>query len=68
MIEHNNVIIEHYTIPKLYRALLKEIMPIVDNPAQIKRLRKAINEAYEAGQFQPDRFGINPVVHLSLIH
>ncbi|MDE7394306.1 MAG: RelA/SpoT family protein, partial [Muribaculaceae bacterium] len=63
MIEHNNVIIEHYTIPKLYRALLKEIMPIVDNPAQIKRLRKAINEAYEAGQFQPDRFGINPVVH-----
>lgn len=63
MIEHNNVIIEHYTIPKLYRVLLKEIMPIVDNVAQIKRLRKAIYEAYEAGQFQPDRFGINPVVH-----
>lgn len=53
---------ENGAFPKLYRRFLREIDPISEKESRIK-LKQLLRRGWEENQFEPDRFGINPIVH-----
>lgn len=53
---------EREQLPMLYRELLRQVAPLVDNES-VHRMRQKVADAVIEGQLQPDRFGIHPVIH-----
>lgn len=49
-------------LPGLYRDLLRELTPIAD-ASMLVSLKKAVITGVESNCFEPDRFGINPLIH-----
>lgn len=49
-------------LPLLYRELLVEMSDLAE-PATIRKIRKYLSMGFDAGVFESDRFGINPIIH-----